>query len=627
MLPQQVHGLVIGRLEQVPHLAVGLGRRGVGAVHHGLSIQILVGNGGQGHEAEVLAHTVLHDHLSGQIGGPLDVVGRAGGLNTEDQLFGGAAAHQGHQLCHELFLGVQVLLLLGHLHGVAQRAGGVGDNGDLGDGLGVLLQGRHQGVAHLVIGDNALFHIGEDCALLFRTGNDHLEGDQQVLLVDGLTALPDGPQGGLVDQIGQVRAHRTGGGGGQLVQVHVVGQLDVPGVDFQGLETARQIGPVHHNAAVEAAGTQQSLVQHLGPVGGGQHNDALGGVEAIHFGQQLVQRLLPLVVAAHAGVAGLADGVDFIDKDDGRGHFAGLLEQVPDAGRAHAHEHLHKAGAGDGEERHIGFTGHGLGQQRFTGTGRTHQQRALGQLGADFGVLLGVVEEVDDLLQRFLGLVLSGHILEGDAGLLLHIHLGAGLADAAESAAHALGHGAGQEGQQQHPDGNGQNPRDDKAHDRAHLFDDFGVVMGPRFRQLGFQFAQFQIGYDARVEDFLFPRVLFGLVPGENQYPVALELHRIHLIVVQHFLKDIIGDLFVAGVGDGFVQRVDKDGENQRHHHHDKDGLGRFIVTGFRGSSRLFRVVVQQSFPLSNGTAGPAGVGIHHTIAAPKRQPTAGARV
>ena len=118
-----------------------------------------------------------------------------------------------------------------------------------------------------------------------------------------------------------------------------------------------------------------------------------------------------------------------------------------------------------------------------------------------------------------------------------------------------------------------------------------------------------------------------GLVPGENEDTVTLELHRIHLIVVQHFLKDIIGDLLIAGVGDGFVQRVDENGENQRHHHHNEDGFWRFIVTGFRGSSRLFRVVVQQSFPLSNWTAGPAGVGIHHTIAAPKRQPTAGALV
>ena len=41
-------------------------------------------------------------------------------------------------------------------------------------------------------------------------------------------------------------------------------------------------------------------------------------------------------------VAGLADGVNLVDEDDAGSHFAGLLEQVPDSGRAHTHKHLHK---------------------------------------------------------------------------------------------------------------------------------------------------------------------------------------------------------------------------------------------------------------------------------------------
>ena len=60
-----------------------------------------------------------------------------------------------------------------------------------------------------------------------------------------------------------------------------------------------------------------------------------------------------------------------------------------------------------------------------------------GQLGADLRVALGLVEEVDDLGQGLLGLVLAGHVLEGDAGLLLGHDLGARapqpLAEAAEA--------------------------------------------------------------------------------------------------------------------------------------------------------------------------------------------------
>ena len=44
------------------------------------------------------------------------------------------------------------------------------------------------------------------------------------------------------------------------------------------------------------------------------------------------------------------------------------------------------------------------------------------------------MKKVDDLHQRLLGLVLTGNILEGDAGLLFHIDLSIGLAHAADAA-------------------------------------------------------------------------------------------------------------------------------------------------------------------------------------------------
>ena len=46
---------------------------------------------------------------------------------------------------------------------------------------------------------------------------------------------------------------------------------------------------------VKTAGTHQGGVQDIGTVGGGDHDDALVGAEAVHFHQQLVQGLLSLV--------------------------------------------------------------------------------------------------------------------------------------------------------------------------------------------------------------------------------------------------------------------------------------------------------------------------------------------
>ena len=243
-------------------------------------------------------------------------------------------------------------------------------------------------------------------------------------------------------------------------------------MDLQRGNASRQVGPVDGDAPVKPAGPQQRLVQHLRPVGGGQQNDALGGVKAVHLRQQLVQCLLPLVVAAHAVVPGFADGVDLVDEHDAGGHLGRLLKEVPDAAGAHAHEHLHEVGAGDGEKRDVGFAGHSLGQQRLAGARRADQQRALGELRADLRVLLGVVQEVDDLCQGLLGLVLAGHILEGDAGGLLHIHLGVGLAHAADAAhsSHAalFRHPAHDQGEHQEDQHKGQHVAHQHGQHRVH---------------------------------------------------------------------------------------------------------------------------------------------------------------
>ena len=352
-------------------------RRGIGllgAGHGVAAVQILALDGAQGHHVELLAHTEPRHQVPGHLRGPLDVVGGAGGHGVAHDLLRGAAGKQCADLRQDVLLGHEELLLLRQVQGIAQGALGMGHDGDLADGLGILLLGRHQSVAHLVIGDDALFLLGDDGALLLGACDDRFKGGQQVVLVHGLAALAHGPQGRLVHQVGQVRAYAPGGGLGDLVQIHVLRQADVPGVDLQGGKSARQVGPVHGDAPVEAARTQQGLVQHLRPVGGPQNDDALAGVEAVQLRQQLVQGLLPLVVAAEAAaVTGFADGVDLVDENDAGSHLGGLLEQVPDPGRAHAHEHLHKVGAGDGEEGHVGLTGHGLGQQGLAGTRGAHQ--------------------------------------------------------------------------------------------------------------------------------------------------------------------------------------------------------------------------------------------------------------
>src|SRR4030095_10826368 len=55
------------------------------------------------------------------------------------------------------------------------------------------------------------------------------------------------------------------------------------------------VGPIDDHLAVETARAQERRVEHFGPVGGGEDDHALGGVEAVHLDQELVQRVLALV--------------------------------------------------------------------------------------------------------------------------------------------------------------------------------------------------------------------------------------------------------------------------------------------------------------------------------------------
>ena len=392
------------------------------------------------------------------------------------------------------------------------------------------LHGGHQGVARLVVGHDLLLLVGEDPALFLVAGDDHLHALLQVLLGGVLPPRPHRPEGGLVDDVGQLRAGGPGGRLGDGLKVHVLRQADLLGVDLQDVDAALEVGELHGDAPVKAARPQQGGVQGVGAVGGCQHHHALGAVKAVHLGEQLIQGLLPLVVAGELAVPLLADGVDLVNEHNAGGLLVGLLEQVPHLGRAPAHEHLHKLRAGDGEEGHVGLAGHRLGQQGLAGARRAHQQGALGQLGADGAVLLRVVEEVHDLAQEFLGLVLPGHVGKADAGGGGHVHLGPGIAAHAEHHAVAAPHGVlhplvqeiadDQEGQE------GQNPAQQDIEQRI------GLAAGVDAAQLAAVLVHPVHQVHVAGDGHRLVEILLGLV-GEDDL-VRINLNQSDVVVIGH---------------------------------------------------------------------------------------------
>ena len=89
-----------------------------------------------------------------------------------------------------------------------------------------------QGVARLVIGRHRLLLAGEH--FLALGAHEHLvAGVLEVGHVDRVLVVPGGPEGGLVDQVADVGAGQADRAGRQALQVDVVGQRHVAGVDLE----------------------------------------------------------------------------------------------------------------------------------------------------------------------------------------------------------------------------------------------------------------------------------------------------------------------------------------------------------------------------------------------------------
>ena len=131
-------------------------------------------------------------------------------------------------------------------------------------------------------------------------------------------------------------------------------------MDAQDRLAAAHVGAIDDDLAVEAARAQQRRIEHVGAVRRGDQDDAGVLIEAVHLDQQLIERLLALVVSAAETRAALAaDRVDLVDEDDARRALLRLLEEVAHARRADADEHLDEVRARDREERHARLAGDG----------------------------------------------------------------------------------------------------------------------------------------------------------------------------------------------------------------------------------------------------------------------------
>ena len=164
--------------------------------------------------------------------------------------------------------------------------------------------------------------------------------------------------------------------------------------------------------AVEAAGAQEGGIKGVWAVGGGNYDNALVGVEAVHFHQHRIERLFVRMRTANRSRASalLANRVDFVDKDDARRVLFRLREHIAHSACTNADKHFLKVGAGDCKEGNLGFAGDSLGEQGLAGAGRAYQQDAFRNPAAKFLEYFGLFEEFDNFLDFLFGFIDTGDI-------------------------------------------------------------------------------------------------------------------------------------------------------------------------------------------------------------------------
>ena len=213
-------------------------------------------------------------------------------------------------------------------------------------------------------------------------------------------------------------------------------------MNLQYVDSALHIRKLNRHTSVETTRSKKCRIKAVRLVRRRKHYNALGSVKAVHLGKQLIKRLLTLIIAAESVAASLlAYRIYLVYENDAGCLLLCLLEEVSYLGCSHADEHLYKFGAGNAEEGNICLTCDCLGEHGLTCSGRAYKQCALRNLGSYLVIFLRLVQEINHLGKKLLGLILTCHILELDAYIGILIDLGIGFAEAAhahESAASLL---------------------------------------------------------------------------------------------------------------------------------------------------------------------------------------------
>ena len=357
----------------------------------------------------LLAHTVIHHHAARNASGLLHIVERASANRAEEQLLCRTTAHKRANLVEERLFGVaHTFFRHSHIH--AQRLA-AWHNRNLHQRSCMFEQPDSGGVSSLVNGSFVHILASHQHRLVFQAQRHLIDSLVEVSHRHSLAVLACGEDCRLVAHVGNLRTAHTWGLASQLCQIHSLIHLHLLQMHLKDSLTVGECRECDMHLAVETTRTQERVVENILAVGGSQHYHAACAINTVHFGEQLVERLVVFAVETLVAALG-AHGIDFVDKYHARSLLLRLGKEFAHTRCAHAHKLLHKLRTRAREERHISLASHCLCQHRLTGAWRAHEQRTLRHSAAQTAIFLRILEEIHNLGHFLLSLFHASHVGE-----------------------------------------------------------------------------------------------------------------------------------------------------------------------------------------------------------------------
>lgn len=255
----------------------------------------------------------------------------------------------------------------------------------------------------------------------------------EVGLDDVVAVLADRAETGLLHDGGDDGAAEGVVAHNQAVEIDLGGERHLAGdrrEDEAALATVAQVREL--NLAVEATRTEEGGVEGVGAVGGHDDLDVGRLVETVHLVEELEENTLHLAIGTGLRVKTLGgDGVNLVDKNDGRRVLAGHPEHVAHHARALTEVFLHKLGANDADEVCRCRVGHSLDQHGLASSRGSVEQHTARGVDTDLLVEVEVRQgELDSLPNLLLLHVQATNIGICNVGLLVgaeHGNRGIGL--------------------------------------------------------------------------------------------------------------------------------------------------------------------------------------------------------